>query len=247
MDYFSFKLKVAEEKEKVHEKNLTTLKELQAEYEDQKRILSNEYKIKEERLKKRFGNLEDNTLGKYKEREKELIDKVGRLSDENVNLMRAYDKLERERDCLKETVLKHDKIIKVKEHEFDQILQVRDNNIRELELYIRSISEEANLQITQLSHSILDCNEKITYYKNREHNLSKEVVKLTRRTESEFGDLNSYRGMASTRETIASKQQDEVKYLNRTIKELNERVKQQDLQLNVIKIAKLRQWRRIYI
>jgi chromosome segregation ATPase len=233
-EYYNFKLKIAEEKEKVHERNLTSLQKLQEEYDEQKRGLHTDYKNKEEKLRKKFEQLEENAINKYREKENDLVDRIEKLSSENTNLIRSFEMLEKERDNLKETILKHEKIIRQKEDEYEQELLEKDKKLKELELYVRSVSEEANLQIAKLSNSVNEFNDKINYYKNREFDLSQEVVKLQKHAEqSEIIDLNKSRDIMHSVEVKMAKLKEENKHLTKTIGELNTKTAKQENDLNV--------------
>jgi chromosome segregation ATPase len=233
-EYYNFKLKIADEKERIHENNLNSLKDLQNQYEEQKRSLHSEYKNKEDKLRKKFEGLEESTIGRYKEREVELVEKLESLSEDHTNLLKSFDNLEKERDSLKETILKQDKVIRVREDEFEQILHDRDTKMNEMELYIRSISEEANLQITKLSNSVLEFNEKLNYYKNRELDLSHEVTKLHKQAEhSELVDLNKSRDIMQTAEMRLVKLLEENKHLNKSLEEMNIKLSKKEGDYNV--------------
>jgi chromosome segregation ATPase len=241
VDYYQFKLKVAEEKDKVHEKNLNQLKELQFEYEEQKRMLQAEYKNKEEKLKKRYEQVEDTTLSKYRDKEKELIENLEKLTNDYTNLARGYDRLEKERDNLKETIIKHDKIIRHREDEFEQVLLAKDSRMKELELYIRSISEEANLQITKLNNSVVEFNEKINFYRSREFDLSQEVIKLQKHAEhSELIELNKSRDYKKTSDMNLLKFQEDNKKSGKAIDDMHHKVKNYENEINVIFFLKFR-------
>jgi chromosome segregation ATPase len=230
-EYLGFKLKIAEEKEKVHEKNVNSLKELQTEYEESKRTLLNEYRNKEERLKKKYDNFEDGRGKKFKDKETELVAKLDRFTEEYHTLVRSHDKLEKERDNMKETILKHDRVVRIKEDEYEQALQNKENRINEMELYVRSITEEANIQITKLSNSLVEFNNKLTYYKNRENELNNEVIKLQRQG-GYITDLNRSREVTHT-DTKMSKLEEENRNLDNTIEGLTTKLVQQEAILKV--------------
>ena len=177
-DYLIFKQRVSEEKEKIHEKNIHSLKELHNEYENQAKNLEKEFKIKEEKLKKKYELLEISLEEKYSERHKEQIERIENLCNDLNTLNRGFDELESDRDELKETILSYEKILKEKEDEYDQIMISKDKRMKELELYIRSISDEANLQITKLSNSISEFDEEIKFYKQREIELFEEIDRI---------------------------------------------------------------------
>jgi chromosome segregation ATPase len=214
---------------------MNSLKELQMEYEEQKRSLYSEFKAKEEKMRKKFEQLEESTMNRNKEKENDILEKLDKLTDDYSNLMHSHDRLEKERDSLKETVIKHNKVIRMKEDEFDQQLLEKDSKLKELELYIRSISEEANLQITKLSNSVTEFNEKINFYKNREFDLSQELIKLQKHAEhSELLDLNKSRDIIHSAEVKMTKLQEENKHLHKTVEELKSKTSSQDNQLTVL-------------
>jgi chromosome segregation ATPase len=225
---------VAEEKDRIHENSMNSLKELQNEYEEQRSSLYGEFKAKEEKMRRKFEQLEETTMNRYKEKENDLTEKLEKMSDDYNSLMHTFDSLEKERDSLKETVIKHDKVLRIKEDEYEQALLAKDSRMKELELYIRSISEEANLQIAKLSNSVTDFNDKINFYKNREFDLSQEVVKLQKHAEhSELLDLNKSRDIMHSAEVRMTKLIEENKHLSRAVEELKAKVISQENDLNV--------------
>jgi chromosome segregation ATPase len=233
-EYYRFKLKIAEEKEKIHETNVNSLKELQFEYEEQKRSLQTEYKSKEEKLKKRYEDLENNSLIKLKEKEGELISQLTKLSDDHNTLAKAYDRLERENYNMKETILKHDKLIKIKEDEFEQLLDTKETRLKELELYIRSISEEANLQITKLTNSINEFTERINLYKVKENEMNLEMTKLQKQNEHNDNlEINKSREIIFAFEMKINALTEEIGKLNKTLNEQNKIAESHKNELNV--------------
>ena len=104
-DYLIFKQRVSEEKEKIHEKNINSLKELHNEYDNQARNLEKEFLTKEEKMKKKYELLETTLEEKYAERDNDQIERIENLCNDLNTLNRAFDDIEAERDELKETIL----------------------------------------------------------------------------------------------------------------------------------------------
>jgi len=177
-EQLQFKLSISLEKDKIHESNLKNWKELQNDYEAKNAELKKEYKNKEEVLKRKYEKLEESLNNKVTDNDEEYQEKIIKLESIIKDDKKELKRLERECDDLKDRINQSENFFRMKEDEFCDLVSIKDRKLKELELCIKSISEEANLQINKLSESVSEFNEKINYYKNREAYLNQECNNL---------------------------------------------------------------------
>lgn len=187
-EFCQFKLKLAIEKEKIHENNLKNFKDLQIEYDAKTNEIKREYKAKEETLKKRYDNLEEMVNKRLKENESELTEKIEKLQHQLKDSNKINEKIEKENNVLRDQNMNLERFIQNKEDEFEEIVQTKDRKLKELEQCIKSISDDANSQINKLSESVMEFNDKISYYKNREVHLMQEFVNLKNKVANNMPD-----------------------------------------------------------
>ena len=92
---------------------------------------------------------------------------------QKANLKHVKD-LEDYREKLQES----ERFFKIKEEEFEDIVSSKDRKLKELEMCIKSISDEASNQINKLSDSVSEFNEKINLYKLKESQMQVEYNEL---------------------------------------------------------------------
>ena len=83
-DNVNFKLKLSQEKEKLHESNLKNLKEIQIEYENKFLETKKEYKNKEESLRRKYEIFEENLNKKFKEQSFKETQRIIAKKDEKI-------------------------------------------------------------------------------------------------------------------------------------------------------------------
>lgn len=171
----SFKLKLSLEKERLHETNLKNLKEIQLEYEN--KILENkkEYKSKEDNLRRKYEIFEENLNKKIKEQEAENLEKFQKLNFSFKETQKIIEKKDEEIWFLKDKLKSTELFFTQKEQEFNDLLTNKDKKLKELELCMRKISEEARNQINNLGNIVEDYEKKFNDMKNKENNLIEEL------------------------------------------------------------------------
>lgn len=166
------------------------LKIYKTEYETKASELKREYKSKEENLKKKYENLEELVNKRTRDNEFEYTEKIEKLQHQLKENVKIIEKLEKENISSKEANSNLEKFMQTKEEEFENILMTKDKKLKELELCIKAISDDANNQINKLSDSIMDYNEKIGYYKSREAQLLQEVSNMKNKSLINLNDLS---------------------------------------------------------
>ena len=178
VEYYEFKLKIVEERERVHEKSVSQMRKFQQEYENQINSLQTDYKHKEDNLRRKYQDLNHSLQDKYSIQFNELDDKINSLSKELNEISRSHDKLERDNMLLKESLLKNDKNLKMQADHYEDIIIQREKNIKDLELTIRSIKDENQLIKSKFNGTVSLLNEEIKYCKEREYSLEQELIKF---------------------------------------------------------------------
>lgn len=151
---------------------------MQNEYEAMSTELKKEFKVKEENLKKRYENIGTDTSKRLKETENEHVEKIEKLNYTIKDVNRLNEKLEKEIEVYKEKLVSSERFFATREQEFEEIIEAKDRKLKELEVCIKQISEEANSQIVKLSQSVSEFSEKINYYKQRETQISLDYNEL---------------------------------------------------------------------
>jgi hypothetical protein len=138
--------------------------------------LKREFKIKEETMKKKYESLEDLLNQRLSDQENDFNERIEKMSYQIKEAHKLNDNLEKECEIYKNKLLNTERYIQSKELEFEDIVTMKDRKSKELEMYIKSISEEANHQINKLSESVSEFNDKINYYKNREMQITQDFI-----------------------------------------------------------------------
>lgn len=134
-----------------------------------------EYKNKEETLRKKYEIFEENLNKKIKEKEVENVEKFQKLYFSFKESQKIIEKKDEEVWILKEKLKNSDMFFTQKEQEFNDLLINKDKKLKDLELCIRKISEEASNQMNSLSNIIEDYERKFEETKNRENKLIEEL------------------------------------------------------------------------
>jgi chromosome segregation ATPase len=174
IDQLNFMLSLLQEKEKVHETNYKNLKDLQNEYDTRTEDLKRDYRLKEENLKKKYDRLEESVNSKLREQEEEHQEKINKLQNQIKEFQKANIKHEKDLEEYREKLLESERFFKIKEEEFEDVVSSKDRKLKELEMCIKSISDEASHQINKLSDSVSEFNDKINLYKLKESQMQME-------------------------------------------------------------------------
>ncbi len=129
-------------------------------------------------MKRKYEKLEDVINKKLSDQDTEFQERVDKLEASIREEKKETRRLEKETESLKDQLLQTENFFRLKEEEFTDLVNLKDRKLKELEMCIKSISEEANGQISKLSEAVSDFNEKINYYKNRESQLVQEYNAL---------------------------------------------------------------------
>lgn len=175
MENLSFKLKLSQEKEKLNDTNLKNLKEIQMEYENKLCENKKEYKMKEENLRKKYEIFEDNISRKIKDQENENYDKLTKLNQIFKETQKTLEKKEEDIWHLREKLKNSELFLNQKEQEFNNLLINKDKKLKDLEICIKKISDEAKNQLNSLTNVIEDYNKKFEEMKNHENKLIDEL------------------------------------------------------------------------
>lgn len=178
IDQLNFTLSILQEKEKNHEINYKNLKDLQNQYDTRTEDLKKDYRLKEENLKKKYEKLEESVNSKLREQEEEYQDKFCKLSSQIKEFQKANLKHVKDLEDYREKLQESERFFKIKEEEFEDIVSSKDRKLKELEMCIKSISDEASNQINKLSDSVSEFNEKINLYKLKESQMQVEYNEL---------------------------------------------------------------------
>ncbi len=178
IDQLNFTLSILQEKEKNHEINYKNLKDLQNQYDTRTEDLKKDYRLKEENLKKKYEKLEESVNSKLREQEEEYQDKICKLSSQIKEFQKANLKHVKDLEDYREKLQESERFFKIKEEEFEDIVSSKDRKLKELEMCIKSISDEASNQINKLSDSVSEFNEKINLYKFKESQMQVEYNEL---------------------------------------------------------------------
>lgn len=178
IDQLNFTLSILQEKEKNHEINYKNLKDLQNQYDTRTEDLKKDYRLKEENLKKKYEKLEESVNSKLREQEEEYQDKICKLSSQIKEFQKANLKHVKDLEDYREKLQESERFFKIKEEEFEDIVSSKDRKLKELEMCIKSISDEASNQINKLSDSVSEFNEKINLYKLKESQMQVEYNEL---------------------------------------------------------------------
>ncbi len=209
IDNLNFKLKLSQEKEKLHESNLKNLKEVQLEYEHKLLENKKEYKTKEENLRKKYEIFEENLNKKIKEQEAENLEKFQKLNFSFKETQKIIEKKDEELWLLKEKLKNSELFFSQKEKEFQDFLSNKDKKLKDLELCIKKISENARSQLFGLSNIIEDYEKKFQEMKNRENKFIEELNYLrdsgskTKKNDVSQVNLSSFTTAAAPKNAVA--------------------------------------------
>jgi len=175
IDNLNFKIKLSQEKEKLQETNLKTMKEIQFEYEN--KILENkkEYKLKEENIRNKYESFEECFNQKIKALEDENLEKFQKLNLCIKESQRALEKKGEEILLLKEKLKNSELFFTQKEQEFINLIGIKDKKLNDLEICIKKISEEAKIQLDSLNNVIEEYDKKVVEFKIKEKKLLEEL------------------------------------------------------------------------
>ena len=134
-----------------------------------------EFKNKEETLRKKYEIFEENLNKKVKEQEVEKVEKCQKLNFSIKETHKIIEKKDEEVRILKEKLKNSDMFFTQKEQEFNDLLINKDKKLKDLEMCIRKISEEARNQMNSLSNIIEDYERKFEETKNKENKLIEEL------------------------------------------------------------------------
>jgi len=134
-----------------------------------------EFKNKEETLRKKYEIFEENLNKKVKEQEVEKVEKCQKLNFSIKETHKIIEKKDEEVRILKEKLKNSDMFFTQKEQEFNDLLINKDKKLKDLEMCIRKISEEARNQMNSLSNIIEDYERKFEETKNKEIKLIEEL------------------------------------------------------------------------
>jgi DNA repair exonuclease SbcCD ATPase subunit len=226
IDYYEFKIRVVDERDKTHDKALTHIKELQNDYDNQLRNLNNDFKQKEEKLKNKFQDYKSSLDNKFKSHIEDQEAKIKTLNKDLSEMTKEYENIECEAKEMRNLLQRHDIIMKSQAEEYEETLLMKEKKINDLELYIRSIKDETNKQIGRFDYIIKDLEDQI---RQREEVLGNEISRVNHINASKMKeqsiDMINY---------IEDKYVNDNNELKKTISILNSENKQLESNLTVI-------------
>jgi chromosome segregation ATPase len=190
-----FKLKVYLDKEKIHEENLSSLKKIQREYEISSDEMRNEYREKEDGLRRKFDNMNENIINKMKEQEREYVQVITEHNNIIKSLEKELDRLVDENNNYANRLHGMNLAIKDKDNEYLEIIKDKDNQMRELELNLKNLTNEANNHVYKLNNSINDITQRVAEFKEKEDFYKKELSDLETQLSDSVGKMREYEQM----------------------------------------------------
>jgi chromosome segregation ATPase len=173
-----FQLGIFQDKEKIHQDNLSSLKKFQNDYEQSIDNLRKEYKDKEDNLKRKNEALNTAVMSKLKEQEREFQNGTYEQNFTIKNLEKELDRAFEENNSNLNKIYLLNIAIKEKESDYSEDMKDKDRIISELELKLKNLSNEANNHINRLNNSIDEINNRINEFKEKEQLYQKEITDL---------------------------------------------------------------------
>lgn len=148
------KLQIANEKESMQKLTVEKIKQIQSEYEASYLSSISDYKSREANMKNQYFQYQSMLENQYKQSEKRLTDQIAQLkqiinSKDDINNQITKQNVE-----LKQLISKNEIEWHLKEHEYENVIKIKERKITELEESIKSITKEASEEFNKLSSQL---------------------------------------------------------------------------------------------
>lgn len=147
-------LQIANEKESMQKLTVEKIKQIQSEYEASYLSSISDYKSREANMKNQYFQYQSMLENQYKQSEKRLTDQIAQLkqiidSKDDINNQITKQNVE-----LKQLISKNEIEWHLKEHEYENVIKIKERKITELEESIKSITKEASEEFNKLSSQL---------------------------------------------------------------------------------------------
>ena len=147
-------LQIANEKESMQKLTVEKIKQIQSEYEASYLSSISDYKSREANMKNQYFQYQSMLENQYKQSEKRLTDQIAQLKQIIDRKDDINNQITKQNVELKQLISKNEIEWHLKEHEYENVIKIKERKITELEESIKSITKEASEEFNKLSSQL---------------------------------------------------------------------------------------------